>query len=124
MPLDGSELCLKKKRNVMPEVFIFPPEICPPSPEIEEVNEEEEFWPMVLSPFHESKATFTQTTKLSPEGHETSPKNNKSGPKSPFLSAIPEELFSKLTTLSLAIKCLLCLVNRAPVDKALRQTFL
>ena len=97
---DGSELCLKKKRNVMPEVFIFPPEICPPSPEIEEVNEEEEFWPMVLSPSHESEAIFTQTTKLLPEGHETSPKNDKSGPKSPFLSAIPEELFSKLTTSS------------------------
>ena len=99
-PFDGSELCLKKKRNVMPEVFIFPPEICPPSSEIEEVNEEEEFWPMVLSPSHESEAIFTQTTKLSPKGHETSPKNDKSGPKSPFLSAIPEELFSKLTTLS------------------------
>ena len=100
MPFDGSEVCSKKKRNVMPEVFIFPPEICPPSPEIEEVNEEEEFWPMVLSPSHESEAIFSQTTRLSPKGHETSPKNNKSGPKSPFLSAIPEELFSKLTTSS------------------------
>ena len=99
-PFDGSELCLKKKRNVMPEVFIFPPEICPPSLEIEEVNEEEEFWPMVLSPSHESEAIFTQTTRLSPKGHESSPKNDKSGPKSPMLSAIPEELFSKLTTSS------------------------
>ena len=100
MPFDGSEVCLKKKRNVMPEVFIFPPEICPPSPEIEEVNEEEEFWPMVLSPSHESEAIFTQTTRLSPKGHESSPKKDKSGPKSPTLSAIPEELFSKLTTSS------------------------
>ena len=100
MPFDGSEVCLKKKRNVMPEVFIFPPEICPPSPEIEEVNEEEEFWPMVLSPSHESEAIFTQTTRLSPKGHESSPKKDKSGPKSPMLSAIPEELFSKLTTSS------------------------
>ena len=100
MPFDGSEVCLKKKRNVMPEVFIFPPEICPPSPEIEEVNEEEEFWPMVFSPSHESEAIFTQTNRLSPKGHESSPKNVKSGPKSPFLSAIPEELFSKLTTSS------------------------
>ena len=99
-PFDGSELCLKKKRNVMPEVFIFPPEICPPSPEIEEVNEEKEFWPMVLSPSHESEAIFTQTNRLSPKGHESSPKKVKSGPKSPFLSAIPEELFSKLTTSS------------------------
>ena len=100
MPFDGSEVCLKKKRNRMPEVFIFPPEICPPSPEIEEVNEEEEFWPNVLSPSHESEAISTKITKLSPKGHETSPKNDKSGPKSPFLSAIPEEFFSKQTTLS------------------------
>ena len=99
VPFDGSEVCLKKKRNVMPEVFIFPPEICPPSPEIEEVNEEEEFWPMVLSPSHESEAIFTQT-RLSPKGHESSPKKDISGPKSPMLSAIPEELFSKLTTSS------------------------
>lgn len=50
MPFDGSELCLKKKRNVMPEVFIYPTEICPSSPDIEQVNEQEEVWPNVLSP--------------------------------------------------------------------------
>ena len=101
MPFDGSELCLKKKRNVMPEVFIYPTEICPSSPDIKQVNEQEEVWPNVLSPSpHEREAISTQSTKLSPEGHEISLKNDKSGPKRPFLSAIPEELFPKQTTLS------------------------
>ena len=100
MPFDGSELCLKKKRNRMPEVFIYPPEICPASPDIEQVSEQEDVWPNVFSPSHEREAISTQSTKLSSEGHEIFPKNDKSGPKSPFLSAIPEELFSKLTTSS------------------------
>ena len=100
MPFDGSELCLKKKRNRMPEVFIYPPEICPASPDIEQVSEQEDVWPNVFSPSHEREAISTQSIKLSSEGHEISPKNDKSGPKSPFLSAIPEELFPKQTTLS------------------------
>ena len=99
MPFDGSELCLKKKRNRMPEVFIYP-EICPAWPDIEQVSEQEDAWPNVFSPSHEREAISTQSTKLSSEGHEISPKNGKSGPKSPLLSAIPEELFSKQTTLS------------------------
>ena len=100
MRFDGSKLCLKKKRNRMPEVFIYPPEICPAWPDIEQVSEQEDVWPNVFSPSHEREAISTQSTKLSSEGHEISPKNGKSGPKSPLLSAIPEELFSKQTTLS------------------------
>ena len=100
MRFDGSELCLKKKRNRMPEVFIYPPEICPASPDIEQVSEQEDVWPNVFLPSHEREAISTQSTKLSSEGHEISKKNGKSGPKSPLLSAIPEELFSKQTTLS------------------------
>ena len=44
LPLQDSEPCLKTKRTVMPEVFLFPREICLELLEVEEVNENEEFW--------------------------------------------------------------------------------
>ena len=68
LPLQDSEPCLKTKRTVMPDVFLFPPEICLELLEVEEVNENEEFWQDILSPYPERDETSTESEPIVARG--------------------------------------------------------
>ena len=102
-PLQDSEPCLKTKRDVMPEVFLFPPEICLESLEDEEVNENEEFWQDILWPHPESDETSSDINQLSQEGDELSSKNDLC-PSSALFFTIPEELSCSASTSKLLNK--------------------
>ena len=102
-PLQDSEPCLKTKRDVMPEVFLFPPEICLESLEDEEVNENEEFWQDILWPHPESDETSSDINQLSQEGDELSSKNDLC-PSSALFFTIPEELSCSASTSKLPNK--------------------
>ena len=102
-PLQDSEPCLKTKRDVMPEVFLFPPEICLESLEDEEVNENEEFWQDILWPHPERDETSSDINQLSQEGNELSSKNDLC-PSSALFFTIPEELSCSASTSKLPNK--------------------
>ena len=103
LPLQDSEPCLKTKRNVMPEVFLFPPEICLETLEVEEAYENEEFWQDILSPLPERDETSSDINQLSQEGDELSSKNDLC-PSSPLFFSIPEELSCSASTTKLPNK--------------------
>ena len=73
---------------------LFPPEICLELLEVEEVNENEEFWQDILSPYPERDETLTESdmNQLSQEGDGLSSKNDLC-PIGALFSTIPEELF-------------------------------
>ena len=100
LPSTDSEPCFERKRNVMPEVFLFPPEICAASPEAEQVKGDEEMSPDTFTPSPRGEDISSKINKLSLQGHGQSLKIDQLSSNISSLSSGLEELSSELTTWS------------------------